>query len=344
MVRVILTYRACGRAHARAYMCAHCYFVENTPDHPDHIEQPTGITGGYPVRVNGVNPGPTPDHPDRPWLRLLGGVGWTGGEGAGAMNYFNQLLDGIGESGGIDIQRGLLGSDAREVLLWTMKSAGDFVCFDMGELESLEGFRVVNALSALPYDRCCFTTEFIHDDRKVVKLVLVHQVPDKPLTQTALYEKSYGRWMLKGASQAPFIRFGEDHPGYAYGLAGHKAVQEEENNLVIAIKCFLSAINCTNVRRIRHDPSAKLQKKRRKHGKLPLFSYYTLELNGRNEPALSLGGRHASPRVHLRRGHPREYAPGKWTWVQPCVVGNKGNGMVHKDYKPGKHLYDDCHR
>ncbi|MCB2147592.1 MAG: hypothetical protein KQI81_14040 [Deltaproteobacteria bacterium] len=260
------------------------------------------------------------------------------------MTYFNQLLDEIVEFGGIDIYHGLVDADAREELLWTMRSAGSFVCFDMGELDSLESFTVVDALSRLPYDRCCFTTEYLHNDRKVVKLVLVHQMPDKPLTQIMLYEKSYGRWKLKGASQAPFIRFGESNAGYAYGISGYKAFEEEENNLVIAIKCFLSAINCTNVRRVRHDPPPKLQKKRSKRGRMPLFSYYTLELNGRGGPGSSLGGRHASPRVHLRRGHPREYAPGKWTWVQPCIVGNKGDGMIHKDYRYGKHLYDNPHR
>ncbi len=47
---------------------------------------------------------------------------------------------------------------------------------------------------------------------------------------------------------------------------------------------------------------------------------------------VNFGGTHASPRLHLRRGHPRQYAPGKYCWVQPCVVGNKAAGMVHKDY------------
>ena len=277
-------------------------------------------------------------------VRFLGGLRLTRGKGADEMNYFNQLLDEIVEFGGIDIHRGILDADAREALLWTMRSAGNFICFDMGELESLERFKVVDALSQLPYDHCCFTTEFLHNDQKVVKLVLVHQVPDKPLTQIVLYEKSHGRWMIKGVSQAPVVRFGESSAGYAYGISGYKLFQEEENNLVIAIKCFLTAINCINVRKVCHDPSPKLQKKRLKRGKQPLFSYYTLELNGRGESGPSLGGRHASPRVHLRRGHPREYAPGKWTWVQPCVVGNKGNGMVRKDYGTGKRLYDNPHR
>jgi len=43
-------------------------------------------------------------------------------------------------------------------------------------------------------------------------------------------------------------------------------------------------------------------------------------------------GTHASPALHLRRGHARQYSPGLYTWVQPCIVGNKKDGLVHKDY------------
>lgn len=67
----------------------------------------------------------------------------------------------------------------------------------------------------------------------------------------------------------------------------------------------------------------------------PLFSTWTLSINIPKErrESVALGCSHASPRVHLRRGHPREYRPGLWTWVQPCAVGAKENGMIHKDYR-----------
>jgi hypothetical protein len=99
-------------------------------------------------------------------------------------------------------------------------------------------------------------------------------------------------------------------------------------------KSFLSALNCTNINRIEHNPSDKLQKARAKRGKQPLFSYWTLEIDLPKSRAAGedYGGTHASPRLHLRRGHPRQYAPGKYCWVQPCVVGNKAAGIVHKDY------------
>jgi hypothetical protein len=95
---------------------------------------------------------------------------------------------------------------------------------------------------------------------------------------------------------------------------------------------FVAAMHCGNVTQKQTRPADRLNRARVKRGKKPLFSYWTLHLS-RSEAGEALGGTHDSPRVHLRRGHPRQYAPGKYTWVQPHVVGNKTLGMVHKDYE-----------
>jgi hypothetical protein len=46
----------------------------------------------------------------------------------------------------------------------------------------------------------------------------------------------------------------------------------------------------------------------------------------------SLGGTHASPRLHLRRGHIRHCYTGQYVWVRPTTVGNKRLGIIFKDY------------
>lgn len=100
-------------------------------------------------------------------------------------------------------------------------------------------------------------------------------------------------------------------------------------------QAVFSMMACSNVRTRDHQPDAALNKKRAKAGKVPLVSYKTLEIivpNTRYEGGGSGGGTHASPRVHLRRGHIRKIADGKTVWVQACVVGSK-HGMVLKDYK-----------
>lgn len=106
-------------------------------------------------------------------------------------------------------------------------------------------------------------------------------------------------------------------------------------DVVIAAQCIFAVMACSNVRTRDHQPDAALNKKRAKAGKVPLVSYKTLEIavpNTRYEGGGPGGGTHASPRVHLRRGHIRKIADGKTVWVQACVVGSK-HGMVLKDYK-----------
>lgn len=95
---------------------------------------------------------------------------------------------------------------------------------------------------------------------------------------------------------------------------------------------FLSLLNCNNVPRINNPAPDQLNKKRARTGKPPLFSYWTLDLSASKEKGAPQDGTHASPRLHLRRGHFRKYAADKTCWVIPCTVGNKKLGMVHKDY------------
>jgi len=95
---------------------------------------------------------------------------------------------------------------------------------------------------------------------------------------------------------------------------------------------FFDVINCSNVTLIDNEPS-KLKQSRVKKGKTPLFTYKTLHIKTSYTKGKNKGeGKHASPRVHLRRGHIRTLNSGLTTWVQPCVVGDKSKGMVHKDY------------
>jgi hypothetical protein len=55
----------------------------------------------------------------------------------------------------------------------------------------------------------------------------------------------------------------------------------------------------------------------------------TAEVKPRAEPQ---GGHHASPRLHLRRGHWRHLRSGREVWVRDCKVGDKTQGGVIHDY------------
>jgi len=93
-----------------------------------------------------------------------------------------------------------------------------------------------------------------------------------------------------------------------------------------------SVMACSNITLIDNAPS-RLKQSRVKKGKTPLFTYKTLHIKTSYTKGKNKGeGKHASPRVHLRRGHIRTLNSGLTTWVQSCVVGDKSKGMVHKDY------------
>ena len=106
---------------------------------------------------------------------------------------------------------------------------------------------------------------------------------------------------------------------------------------IIALDLMVKAIgviNCSNVTTIDSRENKFINMKRKKKGKLPLFTYKTLHLSLDDKEVNRTGnkGSHASPRVHLRRGHIRRLNSLKSVWVQSCVVGDKSKGVIHKDY------------
>lgn len=72
-------------------------------------------------------------------------------------------------------------------------------------------------------------------------------------------------------------------------------------------------------------------RKRVAKGKKPLYDWHTVVIEPAAPEAQPMGGHHASPRPHDRRGHYRTYKSGRRVWVRNTKVG-KGGGFVFKDY------------
>jgi Protein of unknown function (DUF2786) len=60
-----------------------------------------------------------------------------------------------------------------------------------------------------------------------------------------------------------------------------------------------------------------------------------LEIAAMLRAPVAIGGTHASPRLHWRRGHIRRLPSGECTQVRPCLVGHKSLGQIEKDYVLG---------
>jgi len=121
----------------------------------------------------------------------------------------------------------------------------------------------------------------------------------------------------------------------------HQIVDEARFNLVY-INTFLKLISCKNIGAEDHAPPLKLNKSRKKKGKVPIFSYKTLVIKptGAKQQAQAAQGLWNN-RIHLCRGHFKEFTKekplfGKITgrfWWQPSVRGRNKKGVVVKDYK-----------
>lgn len=215
------------------------------------------------------------------------------------------------------------------------------VAFEMPPCAELCDFPWASSLVRLPYDRCWLegnapiigyssrtgdnfgqmTTQMGFVATQMADGVYFYAVARSPIT------KIWGR----------AIDFAFDYElqsWLGYYVATQEEFSERDSDYVRWVAAFVTLLNCNNIKRINVEPPRALNKARGRRGKMPLYSYWTLDIDLASSRSGSyLGGTHASPRLHLRRGHPRQLRAGKWCWVNPHVVGKKELGIVAKDYR-----------
>ncbi len=111
---------------------------------------------------------------------------------------------------------------------------------------------------------------------------------------------------------------------------------------VCILNFTLMLLNTKNIIHKKNNPPEKLNKKRARKNKPPLFSYHTLEVVKPGQQTASEGGGPLknTMRLHFCRGHFRYYTKEKPLfgrlvgrfWIQPHVRGDKKKGVVAKDY------------
>ena len=109
-------------------------------------------------------------------------------------------------------------------------------------------------------------------------------------------------------------------------------IDDSHDEVLMAVQTC-AVLNCSNVRTAEVAPAAKLNRSRMRTGKTPFFTYKVLTVETDPSPKAqgnAQGGAHASPRMHLRRGHLRRVSE-RVVWVRPAMVG--AHGLVEKDYR-----------
>ncbi len=111
----------------------------------------------------------------------------------------------------------------------------------------------------------------------------------------------------------------------------------------------IEVFSCSNVVLVDNVPPKFINLKRAKKSKVPFFSFKTLHIrnDSRDETRSSqVKGTHASPRLHLRRGHIRRLPPDgqRRIWIVASLVGDKTKGIAYHDYKLIERKKNESHR
>lgn len=210
--------------------------------------------------------------------------------------------------------------------------------FDLGdEFSDMPGFELSDdkiPVPRLPYDKVYF--EAVSSDGKRYGALFENYGEYGVCGQMLVEAMAENRPSMKGLFPVGLM-FVQENDQLRI-LHGHNdEFKELQVGSIVALDLMVKAIavlNCSNVKIIESQENKFINKKRKAKGKLPLFTYKTLHIDtGEQEKQKGeKKGTHSSPRVHLRRGHIRTLANGTTVWVQPCVVGDKTKGIVHKDY------------
>lgn len=198
-------------------------------------------------------------------------------------------------------------------------------------------------MAKLPFPTTIFSRRLIESTGQMYDLALIsgaYADPENPGGEPVLGARTYQRmvgktpWRFNGHT----LLFNEEGEMGQQWLDSIEQMDETKKTMMEAITAgfFSSALGALSSKgpEIRTQPApAKLNKQRAKKGRPPIFEYRIVEIPAwAKAKAEGLGGTHASPRLHWRRGHERRLGEGRKTFVHACLVGVAENGFIHKDY------------
>ncbi|MFA5433392.1 MAG: hypothetical protein WC319_11075 [Candidatus Paceibacterota bacterium] len=200
--------------------------------------------------------------------------------------------------------------------------------------------KINNTFLKFPFKTCLFTGDHSSHTIKIAFLICVDPDFDTKFSIFTFYlqKDAYRHWYLDHELLHCDLYNESIGIESLYPVQGYSDSQYHGPGLTFIIGC-LNLLHCKNIVKKENKPPEKLNKKRIKNGKLPLFSYYTLHIKDSiNSNSKNVLGDHN--RIHLCRGHFKHYTKenplfGKLTgmyWWQPHVRGQNKDGIIMKDY------------
>lgn len=134
-----------------------------------------------------------------------------------------------------------------------------------------------------------------------------------------------------------YFSYAEKLPDHILGLF----LDDSKGDITHVFNCIY-LLNCVNITTQNNPPPEKLNSKRLKRGKVPLYEYKTLVLKpmGKKQTADAAKGLWDN-RLHVCRGHFKTYTAEKPLfgrivgrfWWQAAVRGNAAAGVIEKEYE-----------
>lgn len=188
---------------------------------------------------------------------------------------------------------------------------------------------------ALPADRFAFEVDIpgVNGQSQGLSLVAVWERGDDGIIGE-IYVLPSGSPVHLGRAHIKYGGF-EDHVRFSDHLS-EEELPKARHWFALAGKYLafgLAALVSQDVEASPIAPDRGANIRRQAAGKPPLLEYRVIKLRAAREaPAIGLGGTHAPPRLHFRRGHFRKLGE-KTVPVAPCLVGSKERGLIIKDYE-----------
>ncbi len=213
---------------------------------------------------------------------------------------------------------------------------GDIANSDIFDLNKESPMRSIKEVRQLPFDCCYF--EHQNSMHHMTTGLVIEKTDNGAFGCLLLTDNKLTLpWVIFDWNLDETISWHIDPTIHDQSDANSDLLQSFED-MILNFYVFIEILNCRNIEIKTYSYPPKINKKRIKKGKLPLFEYKTLHVSqksnqGKNNSNSSKAK--SSPRLHLRRGHIRRLASGGKIWVQACLVGEKKAGLVHKDYRFG---------